>query len=108
MGRARRWSWVLVLLVGAILFELVRRTIASTGNPNLVPSFILLGAAVVPARSVAFIAGRRLVFDVGGWTVALTGLVGGVIGVVTAGLLEYGTPRRPRRPPLVGRGPGGG
>src|SRR3954467_15439739 len=104
MGRARRWSWLLVLLVGTALFELVRRTIATTGNPNLVPSFILLGAAVVPAAFVVFIAGRRLVFDVGGGTVALTALVGGVIGVVTAGLLEYGTLRRLGAPPMVGVG----
>jgi RsiW-degrading membrane proteinase PrsW (M82 family) len=104
MGHARRWSWLLVLLVGAVLFELVRRTIASTGNPNLVPSFILLGAAVVPAAFVVFIAGRRLVFDVSGGTVALTGLVGGVIGVVTAGMLEYGTLRRLGALPMVGVG----
>lgn len=104
MGRARRWSWILVLVVGGTLFELVRRTIASTGNPNLVPSFILLGAAVVPAAFVAFIGGRRLVFDVRGGTVAFTGLVGGVIGVVTAGLLEYGTLRRLGALPMVGVG----
>src|SRR4051794_36573449 len=104
MGPARRWSWLLVLLVGATLFELVRHAIVSTGNPNLVPSLILLGAAVVPAAFVVFIAGRRLVFDVGGGTVALTGLVGGVIGVVTAGMLEYGTLRRLGALPMVGGG----
>jgi len=104
MGSARRWSWVLVLLVGATLFALVRHAIVSTGNPNLVPALILLGAAVVPAAFVVFIAGRRLVFDVGGGTVALTALVGGVIGVVTAGLLEYGTLKRLGALPMVGVG----
>ena len=104
MGRARRWSWVLVLVVGAALFELVRRSIVSTGNPNLVPSLILLGAAVVPAAFVAFIAGRRLVFDVGAGTVALTGLIGGVVGVVTAGFLEYNTLRRLGTLPMIGVG----
>src|SRR4051812_27650418 len=104
MGSARRWSWVLVLLVGATLFALVRHAIVRTGNPNLVPSLILLGAAVVPAAFVVFIAGRRLVFDVGGGTVALTALVGGVIGVVTAGLLEYGTLKRLGALPMVGVG----
>jgi protease PrsW len=104
MGQARRWSWILVLAVGATLFALVRHAIVSTGNPNLVPALILLGAAVVPAAFVVFIAGRRLVFDVGGGTVALTALVGGVIGVVTAGLLEYGTLRRLGALPMVGVG----
>lgn len=104
MGRARRWSWLLVLLAGTALFELVRHAIVSTGNPNLVPALILLGAAVVPGAFVAFIGGRRLVFDVGAGTVALTALVGGVIGVVTAGLVEYGTLKRLGALPMVGVG----
>jgi RsiW-degrading membrane proteinase PrsW (M82 family) len=104
MTPARRWSWLLVLLVGAALFALVRHAIVSTGNPNLVPSLILLGAAVVPAAFVVFIAGRRLVFDVGAGTVALTAQVGGVVGVVTAGLLEYGTLKRLGVLPMVGVG----
>ena len=82
----------------------MRRAIVHTGNPNLVPALILLGAAVVPVAFVVFIAGRRLVFDVGGGVVALTALVGGVIGVVTAGLLEYGTLKRLGALPMVGVG----
>jgi RsiW-degrading membrane proteinase PrsW (M82 family) len=104
MGYARRWSWLLVLVAGAVLFELVRHAVVSTRNPNLLPSLILLGAAVVPGAFVVFIAGRRLVFDVGGGAVALTALVGGVIGVVTAGLLEYGTLKRLGALPMVGVG----
>ena len=88
---ARRWSWVLVLVVGLALYEAVRRVLISTGNPNLVPALILLGAAVVPAAFVTFVAGRRLVFAVRGAAVGATALVGGVIGVVAAGLLEYRT-----------------
>src|SRR5947209_4166573 len=104
MGYARRWSWLLVLVVGATLFELVRHAVVSTDNPNLLPALILLGAAVVPCAFVVFIGGRRLVFDVGGGVVALTALVGGVIGVVTAGLLEYHTLKRLGALPMVGVG----
>src|SRR5919205_1787620 len=104
MGRARRWSWVLVLLVGGALFEIVRRAIVTTGNPNFVPALILLGAAVVPAAFVTFIAGRRLVFAVSSGTVMLTALIGGVIGVVTAGMLEYSTLRRLGALPMLGVG----
>lgn len=104
MGHARRWSWLLVLLVGGALFELVRRAIVSTGNPNLVPSLILLGAAVIPTAFVVFIAGRRLVFAVSATTVMLTALIGGVIGVVAAGMLEYGTLRRLGALPMLGVG----
>jgi RsiW-degrading membrane proteinase PrsW (M82 family) len=104
MGRARRWSWVLVLIAGGGLFELVRRTIITTGNPNLVPSLILLGAAVIPSAFVAFVASRRLVFAVSGTAAVLTGLIGGVIGVVTAGVLEYRTLVRLGFMPMVGVG----
>ncbi|MDQ1663724.1 MAG: protease PrsW [Blastococcus sp.] len=104
MGHVRRWTWVLVLIVGGGLFEYVRRGIVTTGNPNLVPSLILLGAAVIPAAFVVFIAGQRLVFGVGGGTVALTAFVGGVIGVVTAGTMEYGTLRRLGVVPMVAVG----
>jgi RsiW-degrading membrane proteinase PrsW (M82 family) len=53
---------------------------------------------------VAFVAGRRLVFDLGGGLVAVTGLVGGVIGVVAAGLLEYRTLRTLGFVPLLAVG----
>jgi RsiW-degrading membrane proteinase PrsW (M82 family) len=101
---ARRWSWLLVLVVGYGLYEIVRRTTIATGNPNFLPALILLGAAVVPAAFVAFIAGRRLRFDIGGGLVAGTALIGGVIGVVTAGMLEFQTLRRLGVLPMVAVG----
>lgn len=52
---ARRRSWVLVLVVGLVLDEAVRRGVVDTGNPDLVPALILLGAAVVPAAFVTLI-----------------------------------------------------
>ena len=91
---ASRSSWVAVLVVGLALFEAVRRALITTGNPNLVPSLILLGAAVMPTSFVTFIAQRRLSYSVDlGW-VAGVALVGGVVGVVTAGVLEFDTLRR--------------
>jgi RsiW-degrading membrane proteinase PrsW (M82 family) len=102
MFAARRWSWLAVLVVGLALFEALRRALIDTNNPNLVPALILLGAAVVPAAFTAFIAGRRLDYGVTGGTVAVTALVGGVIGVVVAGLLEFHTLRRLGTLPMVG------
>src|SRR3954454_19629301 len=100
----RRWSWVLVLVVGVALYESVRAAVFATKNPNLLPALILLGAAVVPAAFTAFVAGRRLVFDIGGGLVGLTALVGGVIGVVAAGFLEYRTLRTLGFVPLLAVG----
>src|SRR4051795_4543118 len=104
MAHARRWSWVVVLVVGVVLFELIRRAIVETGNPHFVPALILLGAAVIPTAFVTFVAGRRLVFAVRPGTVLLTALVGGVIGVLTAGRLEYDALRRLGALPMVGVG----
>jgi RsiW-degrading membrane proteinase PrsW (M82 family) len=88
-GPGRRWAWLPTLLVGVGLFELVHWTLVETGNPNLLPALILLGAAVVPAAFVAFVYGRRLGYDVSGLLLAFTALVGGVVGVVLAGTWEY-------------------
>jgi RsiW-degrading membrane proteinase PrsW (M82 family) len=89
----RRWSWLPVLGVGAVLYELVRETLQFTGDPVYVPTLLLLGAAVVPVAFLAFISGRRLSYGVGAWTVGLTALLGGVVGVLVAGVLEFETLR---------------
>jgi RsiW-degrading membrane proteinase PrsW (M82 family) len=91
---ALRWSWVAVLAVGIALFEAVLHALVSTANPNLVPSLILLGAAVVPAAFVTFVRARRLEFGISGGAVALIALIGGVVGVVAAGTLEFDTLHR--------------
>jgi RsiW-degrading membrane proteinase PrsW (M82 family) len=100
----RRWSWVVVLVGGGLLFEIVRRALVETQNPNLVPSLILLGAAVAPATFVAFVLGRRLRYDISSGAIALVAFLAGVIGVVTAGLLEYRTLRDLGFLPLVAVG----
>lgn len=104
MQLARQWSWLLVLVVGVGLYEAVRSAVFQTGNPNLLPALILLGAAVVPAAFVTFIAGRRMVFAVRGGLVGATALIGGVIGVVVAGTLEYRTLVRLGVLPILGVG----
>ena len=89
----RRWAWVAVLAGGVVLFEIVRRVLIRTENPNLVPSLILLGAAVAPATFVVFILGRRLPYDISGGAIGVVAFLSGMVGVVTAGFLEYDTLR---------------
>jgi protease PrsW len=90
----RRWTWIPVLAGGLLLYFLVLATLVDTGNPNFVPALILIGSAVAPATFLAFAAGRAAGWRVSGATLAATTLVGGVIGTVAAGWLEYDTLRR--------------
>lgn len=101
---ARRHAWILVLVVGIVLFVAIERTLVATENPNFVPSAILLGAAVVPATFLTFIYGRRMPYDIGAGTLAVAALLGGVIGTVVAGTLEYDAQQRLGFLPMVGVG----
>lgn len=89
----KRHVWLLVLVAGAVLFELLRRAVIHTQNPNLIPALLLLGAALVPATFVTFIRGRRLTYTVDGGTIALIAFVGGIVGILAAGTLEFDTLR---------------
>ncbi|MCW2677751.1 MAG: protease PrsW [Modestobacter sp.] len=72
----RRWSWLPVLLVGAVLYELVRLTLEDTGDPLFVPTQVLLGAAVVPVAFVAFVSGRCRQFELRDQVVVRVGVAG--------------------------------
>jgi RsiW-degrading membrane proteinase PrsW (M82 family) len=88
---ARRWAWLGILVGGVVLFEIVRRVLLETQNPNLVPALILVGASVAPTAFVAFVLGRRLSWDISTGALVGVAFLGGLIGVVAAGLLEYRT-----------------
>jgi protease PrsW len=104
VGRARRWAWLAVLLIGVALYELCRRVVLGTRDPLLLPTLILIGASVVPVSFVVFVSGRRLVFGVGGAVVGVTALLGGVLAVLAAGTLEYATLRALGAPSLLAVG----
>jgi RsiW-degrading membrane proteinase PrsW (M82 family) len=101
---ARRHAWIVVLVVGVALFLAVERTLVATQNPNFVPSAILLGAAIVPAAFLSFLYGRNLRYDVGLPVVATAAFLGGIIGTVVAGTLEYDAQRDLGFLPMVGVG----
>jgi hypothetical protein len=65
----RRWSWLPVLVIGALLYQLVLSAVQGTRNSIFVPTLILLGSAVVPVAFVAFVSGRDLRFGVTAWVV---------------------------------------
>jgi RsiW-degrading membrane proteinase PrsW (M82 family) len=99
--RLDRHLWIPVLTIGIVLFVADQQTLVATKDPNFVPSVILLGASVVPAAFLAFIYGRRLPYDIPVGIVVGTALLGGVIGTVVAGVLEFNTLRHLGALPLV-------
>src|SRR4051812_14038831 len=98
MAKGRRWLWAPVLVVGAVLYLLLLLALEDTQDVIYVPSVILVGAAVVLIAFVTFIAGRRLAFGVGGAATTSTALLGGVIGVLSAGTPGVRDGAQPRRP----------
>jgi len=89
--RPRRLTWLWVIGAGVVAYLLTLRTLTATDNPNFVPSLILLGSVVVPATVLVFAAsnGRRVLAPPG--LIALVAVLGGVLGTVAAGTLEYDT-----------------
>lgn len=100
----RRFAWIGVLVIGVVLFLAVERTLVTTGDPNFVPSIIMIGAAVVPTAFLTFVYGRRLVYGVGPGVIVVAALLGGVIGTVVAGSLEFDAKQDLGALPMVGVG----
>jgi RsiW-degrading membrane proteinase PrsW (M82 family) len=100
-GLGRRLGWLWVLIAGAAAYLLVLRTLVSTQNLNFVPSLILLGSIVVPASVLVFAAsnGRQVLVPPG--LIAFVAVLGGVIGTVAAGTLEYDTLHRLGALPMI-------
>jgi len=84
-------AWFGLLVGGAVLFVIVERALVATGNVNLAPSVILLGAFTVPIAFTAYVYQRVSDFDVSVGTLALCTLWGGILGVVIASLVEART-----------------
>jgi RsiW-degrading membrane proteinase PrsW (M82 family) len=86
--RRRPRTWVRLFVTGLVLWLVSVLVTYVTGNPNLIPTLVLLGSFLVPATFVAWAYGRR---DTGEITVELlikAFVVGGVLGVCAASLLE--------------------
>jgi protease PrsW len=84
-----RSRWLQILLSGLVLLFLVERTVVATGDPNYVPSAILLGAFLVPVTFTTYLYERLPSWDVPLPAIAICFVWGGVLGTVVAGTLEY-------------------
>jgi RsiW-degrading membrane proteinase PrsW (M82 family) len=90
----RRLSWIGILLGGVIAYAVVLRTMVATQNVNYFPALLLIGSITVPLTVLVFAEGGGRALPVPLWSVVLTAILGGIVGVVAAGVLEYDTMRR--------------
>ena len=87
--RARhRRAWVRIFLGGLGLWLAAVAVTFLTGNPNLVPTVILLGSFLVPVTFVAYAFEHRASDRLTEHTIFVGFVYGGVLGVLGASLLE--------------------
>jgi RsiW-degrading membrane proteinase PrsW (M82 family) len=84
-----RHAWLQTLILGLALWNVLNWTAIDTNNLNLVPSIILVGAFLGPVTFVAYVFER--VRDVPWVALLQCFVVGGLIGVTAASVLEYQT-----------------
>jgi protease PrsW len=86
--RPGRRPWVRLFLTGLVLWVLTVIVTFATGNPNLIPTLVLLGSFLVPVTFVVWAFGRRHSGEVTAELLFTTFVTGGVLGVLAASLLE--------------------
>jgi RsiW-degrading membrane proteinase PrsW (M82 family) len=86
-GRRRR-AWLRIFVSGLVLWLLTVVVTFLTGNPNLVPTLVLLGSFLVPVTFVAWAFERRDTGEISAELILNTFITGGVLGVLAASLLE--------------------
>ncbi len=88
-------KWLLTLVAGVLLFILTDQTLRFTGNVNYFPTLLVIGASVVPVSFVVYFLGQEEKVDVHSQsiipTLLLCALLGGLLGILLAGVLEYTT-----------------
>jgi protease PrsW len=85
--------WILVLISGSLLFAAVLAALLGTQDILYVPSLLLVGAAVVPVTFTTFVGGLPRRGDLSFAQIAAAAALGGVLGTVVAGSLEFETVR---------------
>ena len=84
----RRWRWLGVLFSGLLLWVLSVIVTGLTGNLNLIPTVVLLGSFLVPTTAVVFYLDHDSSATISSQRIFFAFVYGGVLGVLTASLLE--------------------
>ena len=85
--------WLQIAVGGILLFGITEAALVTTGDPLFFPTVILLGAFVVPVTFVAYFYEYVRDRDISMPLLTTCFVVGGLIGVIMAGFIEYGTLR---------------
>ena len=83
--------WLQILIVGIVLFIGTEQALRITGNPNYFPTVILLGSFIIPVTFVTYFYDHVKHKEISAPLLTSCFLVGGVLGLIAAGFLEYGT-----------------
>ena len=81
-------GWLRTFFVGVLLFVITIVVMLLTGNTNLYPTVILIGNFLVPVVFVAFLYDHQHLSRLTQETIAASFIVGGVLGVLGASILE--------------------
>jgi RsiW-degrading membrane proteinase PrsW (M82 family) len=85
--------WFQILVGGILLFIITESALVTTNNPLLLPTVILVGALAVPVTFVTYFYEYVRDRDISMPLLTTCFLVGGLVGLVAAGVLEYRTLR---------------
>ena len=88
-GRNWRARWLVVLLIGCALFGLELAVLIKTQNPLYLPSLLLLGAAVLPVTLTTLLSDLQSSPGLSVARISAAAVLGGVVGTVLAGQLEF-------------------
>jgi RsiW-degrading membrane proteinase PrsW (M82 family) len=83
--------WLAVLLTGLALFGAVLAVLIGTGDPLYLPCLLLLGAGVVPVTFATLVSEIEPSHTLSLERLLVGAVLGGVVGAVLAGLLEFET-----------------
>jgi RsiW-degrading membrane proteinase PrsW (M82 family) len=96
--------WLQVLITGVLLFIAAEEAFRITGNPNYFPTVILLGSFVIPIAFVTYFYEHVKHRELSMPLLTACFVVGGAIGLIVAGFIEFGTLRQMSIPALFGVG----
>jgi protease PrsW len=85
----RNWLWILV--IGVALFVALDLALRSSGTTALLPALISVGAFTVPISLVVYFYGHVRDRDISRPLLTSCFVVGGALGLIAAGLIEFST-----------------